>query len=133
LEWGHSVLWYERRMARKSGTPHDHEGEYPEEDSRDEDSRDEDSRDEDFCDAELDDHAAADRERFSSETALCPECGAAVWDAADICPKCFAWIDGDTRTRKRRGVHHPVIRHVVVWLLISAFLLGAGVVGFMAW
>ena len=28
------------------------------------------------------------------ETGFCPECGAEVWDHADICPKCFSVITG---------------------------------------
>lgn len=28
------------------------------------------------------------------QTGYCPECGAEVWDQADICPKCFSVITG---------------------------------------
>lgn len=40
-----------------------------------------------------------DLERFSHEAAHCPDCGAEVWDQADVCPKCFAYLGGATSSR----------------------------------
>src|SRR5690242_4791978 len=40
-----------------------------------------------------------DIERFNRETAYCPDCGAEVWDQAEVCPKCFAYLGGTTSTR----------------------------------
>lgn len=72
-----------------------------------------------------DEHDARDRARFESETAFCPECGAEIYDAADVCPKCFTWIDGET-TRRPFSQRRRTFRHAVVWILIGAFLVGAG-------
>ena len=33
-----------------------------------------------------------DIERFDRETAYCPDCGAEIWDQAEICPKCHAYL-----------------------------------------
>ena len=79
---------------------------------------------------EEDDHDTLDRERFKSETAFCPECGAEIYDAADVCPKCFTWIDGETQRRpfSRRS---QTMRQTVVWLLIATLLAGAGVLSFL--
>jgi hypothetical protein len=38
---------------------------------------------------------SADIERFDHDRATCPDCGAEVWDAAEVCPKCFAYLGGD--------------------------------------
>lgn len=40
-----------------------------------------------------------DIERFGHEQAYCPDCGAEVWDQSDVCPKCFAYLGGDTLSR----------------------------------
>jgi len=37
--------------------------------------------------------SADDIDRFGSETRLCPECGAEVWDEASICPRCGLALD----------------------------------------
>lgn len=77
-------------------------------------------------DLDEDEHDALDRARFDSDTAFCPECGAEIYDAADVCPKCFTWIDGETRGRplsRRR----QTIRQTIVWVLIVTLLAGAGV------
>ena len=77
-------------------------------------------------DLDEDEHDALDRARFDSDTAFCPECGAEIYDAADVCPKCFTWIDGETRGRplsRRR----QTIRQTIVWVLIVTLLTGAGV------
>jgi hypothetical protein len=45
------------------------------------------------------DPSPEDIERFSDETAYCRDCGAEIWDAAEVCPKCFAYLGGDTAVR----------------------------------
>lgn len=65
------------------------------------------------------DHDEADQKRFSSDVAYCPECGAEIVDDADICPKCFTWIDGTTHSKPsklKRSLH----TFVVVLLIVAA-------------
>ena len=65
------------------------------------------------------DHDEADQKRFSSDVAYCPECGAEIIDDADICPKCFTWIDGTTHSKPsklKRSLH----TFVVVLLIVAA-------------
>jgi hypothetical protein len=71
------------------------------------------------------DPSEEDVERFSSETAFCPDCGAEIWDSAEVCPKCFAYLGGETSSRK------PVAREiqrrsvvVLVAVLIALMILG---------
>ena len=40
-----------------------------------------------------------DIERFSGETAYCPQCGAEVWDQAERCPACGEAVGGDVSSR----------------------------------
>ncbi len=65
-----------------------------------------------------------DLERFSDESGHCPECGASIWDQADICPKCFSYLAGHTSS------YHPVTRVfaqkwrvIIVLLVVVAFLM----------
>lgn len=83
----------------------------------------------DWGDADDDEtaHDEADFERFSSDVAFCPECGAEIYDAADICPKCFTWIDGNTTHRKPSAVRRSM-RALVVLVLIALILGGAAAV-----
>ena len=37
-----------------------------------------------------------DLNRFAGETAHCPECGEEIWDQAEFCPACKAYIAGET-------------------------------------
>ncbi len=79
--------------------------------------------DEDALDStDEDPHDAADRARFSSEKGFCPECGEEIYDAADICPKCFTWIDGATHSRRTR--FSAGVRKLVVTALLAALLSG---------
>ena len=41
-----------------------------------------------------------DLERFSGETAWCPDCGAEVWDQAETCRQCGNWIGGRAASRR---------------------------------
>lgn len=40
-----------------------------------------------------------DIERLSHDTAHCPDCGAEIWDQAEICPKCGQYVGGNTLSR----------------------------------
>ena len=58
--------------------------------------------------------------RFDHESAFCPDCGAEIWDQADVCPKCFAYLGGDTSR------HPPMdawLRHRWTLLIIFALIL----------
>lgn len=64
-----------------------------------------------------------DIERFSSDTARCPECGEEVWDQADVCPECGAAMTdgpGSRSTIERHFTQKWII--VVVVILILAML-----------
>lgn len=45
------------------------------------------------------DPSSEDIERFSGQTAYCPECGGEVWDQAEFCPSCGAQVGGETLSR----------------------------------
>lgn len=69
----------------------------------------------------------------STDTAFCPECGAEIFDAADVCPKCYSWIDGETtRHPPRRGRAKDRWIKLVAWILIAAIVIGAGLFGILA-
>ena len=93
--------------------------------------------DEDYDDIERDgagddgefdatEHDEADQKRFASDIAYCPECGAEVLDDADICPKCFTWIDGATH-RKPSKLRRSFRVGVVILLLLAATVGGVWV------
>ena len=117
-------------MARRRS----HDWDDSEDDDRDADAgrdrEDSDHEDSDREDSDHDeaDHDEADRQRLSSETGYCPECGAEIYDAADICPKCFTWIDGNTTHRRPSRVRSSLRVAVVIALLVV--ILGG--VGFFA-
>lgn len=71
-----------------------------------------------------------DLDRFGEDSpvadARCPDCGAAVWSEADVCPKCYAFLDGDA-PRPTRGFFARRWRTLVVVLLILAMLTLAGI------
>ena len=67
-----------------------------------------------------------------SDTGYCPDCGAEIYDAADVCPKCFTWINGET-VRHPKARRRERIRGIVVWILIGTMLLGAGVFVLRQW
>lgn len=43
--------------------------------------------------------SSEDIERFDRDTAYCPDCGAEVWDQAEVCPSCHAYLGGKTSSR----------------------------------
>lgn len=49
--------------------------------------------------------SADDIDRFGSDTRLCPECSAEVWDEASICPDCgCAFDDAISNPRSARNL-----------------------------
>ena len=50
--------------------------------------------------SDAEDPSPEDIERFSGETAYCPDCGAEVWDQAEVCPECYAYLGGNTSMRR---------------------------------
>lgn len=66
------------------------------------------------------------------QTAYCPECGAEIHDSADICTKCFTWIDG--ATRRPPGAERARARRnaLIAWLLIGSILAGTGLLLLLA-
>jgi hypothetical protein len=64
---------------------------------------------------------AEDIERFDHEDAHCPDCGAEIWDSADVCPKCFAYLGGNTiaRPSSRDQFRRLCITLIAVVLIIA--------------
>ena len=69
-----------------------------------------------------------DIERFSGETAFCPDCGEEVWDQAGACPSCGTILGGETATRhpeagrlRRRWI---VVVAVIALLAFAMAILG---------
>ncbi len=56
----------------------------------------------------------------TEETAICPDCGAEVWDQADVCPQCGQFmVDGPSRqSRTDKRLDHRWIVILVVLLII---------------
>jgi predicted amidophosphoribosyltransferase len=70
------------------------------------------------------DPSPEDLERFGHDTAHCPECGAEIWDQADLCPDCGAAVSG--RVAGRPPVETWFRRRwlvLVVIVALAAFLL----------
>ena len=68
--------------------------------------------------------SSEDLERFGGEdSALCPDCGAEIWDQAEYCSKCSAYVGGNTsrRSPEDRWLQQRWIGALVV-LLIAGLL-----------
>lgn len=68
-----------------------------------------------------------DVQRFGAgeSTVRCPDCGASVWAEADICPKCFTILTGDSPRRGPLAAgFHRRFKVVVVLALVFLFLGG---------
>jgi hypothetical protein len=67
-----------------------------------------------------------DIERFSGDTARCPDCNAEVWDAADVCPKCFAYLGGATQSRPsaQQWFDRKMFVLIIILLIIGLFIGG---------
>jgi hypothetical protein len=70
------------------------------------------------------DPGSEDIDRFSSETACCPDCGAEIWDQAEVCPSCYAYLGGNviSRTPAQARFRRKWIVLVAI-LLLLAFVL----------
>jgi hypothetical protein len=66
-----------------------------------------------------------DIERFSRETAYCPDCGEEVWDLADVCPKCYAYVGGNTSSRSpvQQWFRKRWVALVLILVLIAMVLM----------
>jgi hypothetical protein len=61
-----------------------------------------------------------DLDRFDRDHAYCPECGAEIWDQAELCPSCGCCVGGRTLGRP------PIERWLRNrWLILVAFLAAA--------
>jgi hypothetical protein len=71
-----------------------------------------------------------DLDRFGEDSpvadARCPDCAAAVWSEADVCPRCYAFLGGDAH-RPARGLFARRWRTLVVVTMILAMLALAGI------
>lgn len=99
----------------------------PDEDGFDADDewRDDDA----FEGADADENESDESESEGEEddgVAYCPECGASIHDSADICTKCFTWIDGAARRPPRAERARARRNALIAWILIGAILAGAG-------
>ncbi len=65
-----------------------------------------------------------DLRRFGGEIAYCPDCGGEVWDQAEVCPACGAYLGGSTSSRP---LHRQVFRKraliLVALLALVALIL----------
>ncbi len=66
-----------------------------------------------------------DVRRFSGTTAYCPDCGAEIWDQAEVCPSCGSLLGGETLSRppveesfRRRWLVLVVLGAVALLLII---------------
>lgn len=75
-----------------------------------------------------------DLRRFGGETAFCPDCGAQIWDQADVCPRCYAYLGGETarhRSRAHRERRHRWRKLVMAIVLVAMLLSLAGFSGLL--
>ena len=68
-----------------------------------------------------------DLDRFGGDAAHCPECGAEIWDQAECCPSCNAYIVGGTLSK-------PPLEHWLKqrWVTVIAILLAVLFSGVLA-
>lgn len=66
-----------------------------------------------------------DIERFSEETGFCPDCGAEIWDQAEVCPECHAYISGGAghRSPGEEWFRRKWIGLVIIAVLIAFAML----------
>lgn len=53
---------------------------------------------------------------------FCPQCGAEVYEDADLCPKCFAWITGDVVRRHPQAAALGKRALAAIGILLAGFL-----------
>ena len=69
-----------------------------------------------------------DLNRFGSDEAHCPECGEEIYDQAEFCPKCNAYLAGNTSSRPPiesdfRGRWFVLIAIIVLIAFILMYVL----------
>lgn len=73
-------------------------------------------------DDELDEAPSEDDiRRFDRQEAFCPDCGAEVFDAAEVCPKCYAYLGGNTSVRPPVSAWQ---RNRMILFVVIAILFG---------
>jgi predicted nucleic acid-binding Zn ribbon protein len=70
--------------------------------------------------------SSEDVRRFAAGEAFCPDCGAEIHDQAEVCPKCYAYLAGETSRFRpaERDLRGRFIALTVVALILV--LLGWG-------
>ncbi len=65
-----------------------------------------------------------DLRRFGGETAYCRDCGREVWDQAEVCPACGAYLGGSTSSRPphRQEFHKRALILVTLLALVALIL-----------
>ena len=66
---------------------------------------------------------ADDLARFGGDTAFCPDCGAELWDQAEVCPACSSLVGG--RMIGRRGRR---FRRARTWITVIAIVCLAALI-----
>lgn len=67
--------------------------------------------------------SSEDIERFSDETAICPDCGAVIYDDAAFCPACGAQVSGGTLSRSPLDTWLRERWFAVVAILVAVVIL----------
>jgi hypothetical protein len=65
-----------------------------------------------------------DVERLDHESAYCPDCGSEVWDAVEVCPKCYAYLGGNTSHRPREVHARSPLGRRVALICIVILIIG---------
>ncbi len=68
---------------------------------------------------------ADDLARFGGDTAFCPDCGAEVWDQAEVCPACSSLVGGRMVGRRRRRFWRARTWITVVAIICLAAFIAA--------
>ena len=65
-----------------------------------------------------------DLNRFGGDTAYCPECGEEIWDQAEFCPRCRAFLAGHTSSRppEASAIQRRIIIAIAI-IALAAFVL----------
>ena len=69
-----------------------------------------------------------DLNRFGSDEAHCPECGEEIYDQAEYCPKCHAYLAGNTSSRSPverefRGKWYILIAIILLIVFVLTYVL----------
>lgn len=81
------------------------------------------------------DPSEEDQARFGEDrvsTGYCPDCGAQVFDDADVCPRCFAFIAGEIRAKPKGGGFFREQWKVLLVLALIFGMVGSLLIYFLA-